>query len=630
MPSGTGFPGTLLFLAVVVLAAIAAFYAFTFRVGPDEMGVVLHFGEVQRQEPPGLHFRMPYPIDEVRLPKVTRQNIIEIGMRAGLGTRLVTDVPQESRMLTGDENIVEVHCVVFWQVKNAQQYLFNVQKPEITLKDVAESAIRDIVGQSDIHPLLTGARQKTEQAVRKLMQVVLDSYGAGVSIDRVQLQKVDPPTQVIGAFRDVQAARADQERLQNEAGSYANRVIPEARGDAERILQAAKAYKEQTVAEATGQSARFLQIYEEYKKAPEVTRKRMYLETMERVLGGTDKIILYSQGGRGVPPFLSQAQAKRRAEAGAAGSLADAVAARRADEEAQAIVQTEKLKAATQGRLPGLHPQSLPMSSCDGVETRVGIGRRCLTHNDNFNDCPTCPEMVVIPAGEVLIGSPTHEEGSASNEVPQHKVTIKRPFAVSKFETTFEEWDACLLESACKHTPNDQKWGRGRHPVVNVSWEDAKEYVTWLSKKTGLQYRLLSEAEWEYVARAGTLTAFSTGESITSDDANFDGGYTYGGSEKGPYRKSTVEVGSFRPNAFGLHDMHGNVWEWVEDCWHKDYTGGPSDASSWTDRCNERSRVLRGGSWIDPPRIVRSAHRSRNIPVYRSGTVGFRVARTLN
>ena len=184
MPGGTRFPDSFLLLAVVVVAAIAAFYAFTFRVGPHEKGVVLHFGKVQREEWPGLHFRMPYPIDEVRLPKVTRQNIIEIGMRTGLDSPLVTDVPQESRMLTGDENIVEVHCVVFWRVKNAQQYLFNVQKPEITVKDVAESAIRDIVGQSSIQPLLTGARQKTEQAVRELMQVVLDTYGTGVSIDR--------------------------------------------------------------------------------------------------------------------------------------------------------------------------------------------------------------------------------------------------------------------------------------------------------------------------------------------------------------------------------------------------------------------------------------------------------------
>jgi membrane protease subunit HflK len=163
-------------------------------------------------------------------------------------------VSEESLMLTGDENIVEIYFVVFWRIKDAQKYLFNIKNPDITVKDVAQSAMRDVVGQSNIQPLLTGARQKTEQAVQKLMQDVLDTYQAGVGIEEVRLQKVDPPAQVIDAFRDVQAARADQERLQNEAGSYANRVLPEARGDAERILQAARGYKVQTVAEATGQT----------------------------------------------------------------------------------------------------------------------------------------------------------------------------------------------------------------------------------------------------------------------------------------------------------------------------------------------------------------------------------------
>jgi modulator of FtsH protease HflK len=317
VPGGSGLPGSFLFLIAAALAAIAAFYAFTFRVNPDELGVVLYLGKPIRQEPPGLHYRLPYPIEEVRLPKVTRQNIIEVGMRSvGGGVRGVRSVPEESLVLTGDENIVDIQFVVFWRIKDALKYLFNIQSPEVTVKDVAESAMRDVVGQSNIQPLLTGARQQTEQAVLKLMQNVLDSYGAGVSVDQVQLQKVDPPAQVIDAFRDVQAARADKERLQNEAGSYANRVIPEARGEAERILQAAKAYREQVVAEATGQTARFLKVYEEYKKAPEVTRKRMYLETMERVLGGTDKIILDSKSGQGVVPFLPLDQLQKGKEAG--------------------------------------------------------------------------------------------------------------------------------------------------------------------------------------------------------------------------------------------------------------------------------------------------------------------------
>jgi modulator of FtsH protease HflK len=316
MPGGSGLPGSFIFLLAAVIMSLAAFFAFTFRVDPDELGIVMRFGKPVRSEPPGLHFRQPYPIEEVRLPKVTRQNIIEVGMRSSEGSQGVLRVPEESLMLAGDENIVDINFVVFWRIKDATKYLFNIQKPEVTVKEVAESAMRDIVGQSNIQPLLTGARQKTEQAVQRLMQNVLDFYGAGVSIDQVQLQKVDPPTQVIDAFRDVQAARADKERLQNEAGSYANRVVPEARGEAERILQEARAYKEQVVAEANGQTARFLKVYEEYKKAPEVTRQRMYLETMERVLGGADKIILDSKGGQGVVPFLPLDQLQGRKENG--------------------------------------------------------------------------------------------------------------------------------------------------------------------------------------------------------------------------------------------------------------------------------------------------------------------------
>ncbi len=279
---------------------------------------MLRFGQYVRWEPPGLHFRLPYPIEEVLKPRVTRQNSITIGMRSAADRRstgtAVRDVPEESLMLTGDENIVDVDFVVFWRIKTAsdpssgqtgaQQYLFNIQNPDSTVKEVAESAMREIVGKSDIAPLLTGARQKVESDVQSLMQRTLDSYNAGIEITQVQMQKVDPPGKVIDAFRDVQAARADQERLQNEARAYANRIVPEARGDAERILQGAEGYKQQTVAEATGQTSRFLQIYEQYKKAPEVTRQRMFLETMESVLGGTDKIILDSKGGQGVVPYL--------------------------------------------------------------------------------------------------------------------------------------------------------------------------------------------------------------------------------------------------------------------------------------------------------------------------------------
>jgi membrane protease subunit HflK len=234
-------------------------------------------------------------------------------MRTAVGPRAgIRDVPEESLMLTGDENIVDVDFVVYWRIRDAQKYLFNIQNPDSTVKEVAESAMREIVGQSNIAPILTEARQKTEQSVQQLMQHVLDTYNSGIRIDQVQLQKVDPPTQVIDAFRDVQAARADNERYQNEAIAYASKIVPEARGDAQRILQAAQGYKEQTVAEAVGQTARFLKIYDEYKKAPDVTRQRMYLETMERVLGGADKIIIDGKAGQGVVPYMNLEPNKRK------------------------------------------------------------------------------------------------------------------------------------------------------------------------------------------------------------------------------------------------------------------------------------------------------------------------------
>jgi len=308
-------------LGLIVLAGIAIWlFSGFFRVDSEEVGVVLRFGKFVREVQPGLNYHLPYPIESVLTPKVTRINKIDIGMRVVEDLRrgtTIRDVPEESLMLTGDENIVDVDFSVLWKIKpeakGVENYLFNIQQPEGTVKAVAESAMREVVGRSEIQPILTGARQNIEVAVQELMQKTLDTYGAGVAVQQVQLQKVDPPQQVIDSFRDVQAARADLERAQNEAQTYANRVVPEARGRAAQILQGADAYKSQTVAEATGQTSRFSKIYEEYKKAPEVTRKRMYLETMERVLGGTDKIILDSSGssGSGVVPYLPLNELRR-------------------------------------------------------------------------------------------------------------------------------------------------------------------------------------------------------------------------------------------------------------------------------------------------------------------------------
>jgi membrane protease subunit HflK len=300
---GKGF--ALLGLAAIALWGFSGF----FRVEPDELGVVLRFGKDVREVQPGLNYHLPYPIETVLTPKALRVNKIDIGMRqVEDGRRSASrEVPEESLTLTGDENIVDVNFSVLWKVKptGVGDYLFNIQNPEGTVKAVAESAMREVVGRSEIQPILTGARQTVETAVQDLMQKTLDHYGAGILVQQVQLQKVDPPAQVIDAFRDVQAARADLERAQNEAQTYANRVVPEARGKVAQITQAAEAYKSQTVAEATGQTSRFVKIYEQYKKAPDVTRERMYLETMERVLGGSNKIIVDSnQGAQGVVPYL--------------------------------------------------------------------------------------------------------------------------------------------------------------------------------------------------------------------------------------------------------------------------------------------------------------------------------------
>lgn len=267
-------------------------------------------------------------------------------------------------------------------------------------------------------------------------------------------------------------------------------------------------------------------------------------------------------------------------------------------------------------------------AGCDGVEARVGNDTRCLRPKDTFRDCLECPEMVVLPAGSFIMGSPASEEAHLDHEEPQRKVTIARSFAVGRFEVTFNEWDACIVAGGCLHRPDDRGWGRGRRPVINVSWDDiTNEYLPWLSLKAGETYRLLTEAEWEYAARAGTTTPFSTGRTITPDQANFDGFFTYGDSARGLSRNKTIEVGSFAPNAFGLHDMHGNVWEWVQDCYKGSYTGAPVDGSGVTAAdCTER--IQRGGNWVGDPGLLRSASRAITQPNDRID--GFRVRRALS
>ncbi len=320
MPGGGALGGRGLFLLALVVV-IGWLATGIYRVQEGEQGVVLRFGEFTETTPPGLQYHLPWPIETALTPAVERINRIDVGLRDSTGRRGgVQDVPEESLMLTGDENIVDIDFAVFWKISNepggAGNFLFNISNPEATVKSVAESAMRQVVGEKNLEPTLTD-RAATEQAVFALIQETLNNYSAGIEITQVQLLAVDPPSAVIDAFRDVQAAEQDRERVQNEARAYANRVVPEARGEAARVLEAANAYRERTVAEARGEADRFVKVFEEYRLAPDVTRQRLFLETMERVLGDMDKVIIDSDiGGSGVVPYLPLNQLQRSTTGG--------------------------------------------------------------------------------------------------------------------------------------------------------------------------------------------------------------------------------------------------------------------------------------------------------------------------
>jgi membrane protease subunit HflK len=280
------------------------------------------FGRYTGQSGEGLSYNWPYPIGQVIKPNVTAQNTVAVGYRPGGGTQgRGRDVLEESLMLTGDENIVDIDFDVQWRINplRAQDFVFNLLNPEGTIKSVAESAMREVIGRRNIQAVLTTEQASVASEVKDIIQQTLDAYGAGVQVLVVQLQAVSPPAQVREAFFDVNAAQQDAVRVQNEAETYASRVVPEARGQAARTIQQAEAFREQAVNEATGQAARFRQVYEEYRKAPEIIRERIFLETMERVFGGMDKIIIdqNGQGGGGIVPYLPLGELQRRPPAGA-------------------------------------------------------------------------------------------------------------------------------------------------------------------------------------------------------------------------------------------------------------------------------------------------------------------------
>ena len=258
-----------------------------------------------------------------------------------------------------------------------------------------------------------------------------------------------------------------------------------------------------------------------------------------------------------------------------------------------------------------------PLNNLNNIQ----LGRR-------FKDCSVCPEMIVVPSGSFPMGSSSSEVGRKDTESPQRRVSFTRPFAVGVYEVTFEEWDACVNAGGCNNSyPIDQGWGRGNRPVINVSWNDVQAYIQWLSERTGKHYRLLSESEWEYVARAGTTTPFHFGATISTNQANYNGNYTYNTGHKGLFKKKTLPVGTLSPNQFGLYDMHGNVIEWTQDCWNDSYQRISSNGAA-REYGNCGFRVIRGGSWYNEPRYLRSANRGRATREIRNAYIGFRVIRT--
>lgn len=276
---------------ILLMFGVGYLYAAVYKIQPDEAGVVLRFGKLYETTDTGLHIHWP-PLDTLYIPKVTAIHQIDVGTRQ-----------KERQMLTGDENIVDVQYSILWRIMDPARFLFNLEQKEQSIKSVSESAMREVVAKTQIQQIMTSERQSIEIEVREIMQTVLDNYEAGIEITQIKLDRVDPPSQVSEAFNDVQKAEADRDKTINEARKYQNEIVPKARGEAEQMNQQAQAYRARAITKAEGESARFLAVYEQYRLAKDVTRRRLYLETMELILGQTDKVILEAEGS-GVLPYL--------------------------------------------------------------------------------------------------------------------------------------------------------------------------------------------------------------------------------------------------------------------------------------------------------------------------------------
>lgn len=306
---GDGKRGLLLaLLAIFVLWMASGVYL----VKSDEQGVVLRFGQYHRTSAPGLNYHFPYPFETVLTPRVTVINRVEIGKRSNIDSKQYANSNLDERlMLTGDENIVDINFEVQWQIRSARDYLFNVRDPEMTVKTMAESAMREVIGRTPIAVALAEGKLEVAQSTKKLLQQTLDEYKAGIEIVSVNLLDTDPPAQVIDAFRDVQTARADLETSRNQAEAYRNDIIPRARGEAQKLVLDAEGYKQEVIARAQGEASRFSAVYNEYKQAKDVTQRRMYLETMEEIMAGMTKIVVDSKGSQGVQPYLPLPELKK-------------------------------------------------------------------------------------------------------------------------------------------------------------------------------------------------------------------------------------------------------------------------------------------------------------------------------
>ncbi len=295
-PEGVDFNWKFGFLILAALWLASGIY----QVEPNEQGVVLRFGKYVDTTEAGLHYHLPFPIETVDKVNITQERSINLGVAEPRNNNFT-----ESHMLTGDENIVDINLTIVWKIKDAKDYLFNMRSPDQTVRVAAQSVLREIVGQSEMQPIITGDRGKVEDDTKEELQKVLDEFGAGIQIVRVKLQKADPPKQVVDAFNEVQRAKADMERFKNEAEAYRNEILPKARGEAAQRLQDAQAYKEAVINRAQGDAERFISVQKAYKEGPEVTRKRLYLETMEEVMKNTDKTIIQQEkSGAPVLPFL--------------------------------------------------------------------------------------------------------------------------------------------------------------------------------------------------------------------------------------------------------------------------------------------------------------------------------------